>query len=35
MSANKYYDYVLRHPARAIYANLTEASRPVETDKTK
>lgn len=35
MSANKYYDYVLRHPARAIYANLTEASRPVETAKTK
>jgi hypothetical protein len=35
MSTNKYYDYVLRHPARAIYANLTEASKAVETAKSK
>jgi hypothetical protein len=35
MSANKYHDYTLRQPARAIYANLTEASKPVETAKTK
>jgi hypothetical protein len=35
MSANKYYEYTLRQPARALYANLAEASRPVETAPTK
>lgn len=35
MSSNKYYDYTLRQPARAIYENLTTASKAVETAKTK
>jgi hypothetical protein len=33
--ANKYYDYVLALPARALYCNLTNATKAVETAKTK
>ena len=32
---NKYYNYTLKHPARAIYSNVTEASKVVDTAKSK
>jgi hypothetical protein len=35
MSATKYYDYVLRHPARALYANLVTATKADDNAKTK